>query len=57
MSISAPDIAYAAACVVLPVVWGLVVVWVSSRIEARVARRSRSRRGARRRVRPIEYHI
>lgn len=52
------DIAYALACVVLPVAWGLAVVWVSKRIEARVARRARARRGGRRRqVRPIEYHI
>ncbi|MFN8602234.1 MAG: hypothetical protein U0842_17360 [Candidatus Binatia bacterium] len=51
-------IAYAAACVVVPVAWGLVVVWLSNRIEASVARRARARRGARRRqVRPIEYHI
>lgn len=52
------DIAYAVACVVLPVAWGLVVVWLSGRVEARVARHAGARRGARRRrVRPIEYHI
>lgn len=51
-------IVYVAACVVLPVAWGLAVVWLSNRIEARVARRASARRGARRRqVRPIEYHI
>ena len=56
MSLS--EILYAAACVVVPVAWGLVVVWVSNRIEARVARTAGARRGARRRrVRPIEYHI
>jgi hypothetical protein len=52
------DIAYAVACVVLPVAWGLAVVWASNRIEERVARRAHARRGSRRRhVRPIEYHI
>lgn len=58
ISMSFGDIAYAVACVVLPVAWGLVVVWLSGRVEARVARHAGARRGARRRrVRPIEYHI
>ena len=51
-------IAYAAACVVVPVAWGLVVVSLANRIGGGVARRARAPRGARRRqVRPIEYHI
>jgi hypothetical protein len=49
-------IGYALACVLVPVAWGLVVVWVSNRLEARIRRRGgdgqeRDYRGA-----PM-YHI
>jgi len=48
-------VGYAAACVVVPVGWGIVVVWASNHIERRLfGRRSRRRR---RKERPIEYHI
>jgi len=42
---------YALACVLVPVAWGLVVVWVSNRLEERIRRRDREYRGA-----PM-YHI
>jgi hypothetical protein len=48
-------VGYALACVLVPVAWGLVVVWVSNRLEARIRRRpdgkGRDYRGA-----PM-YHI
>lgn len=48
---------YAALCVVVPLAWGLFVVWVSNRIEALVARR-RARSGEpHERLPPTEYHI
>ena len=48
------DVAYALACIVLPMAWGLIVVWASNWIEARVARKGKDgkRHGPR-----IEYHI
>ena len=51
--------AYALACVLVPVAWGLIVVWVSNRIDQRLVRRNgRKGSGGRRRApRPIEYHI
>ena len=49
------QIGYAAACVILPLGWGLVVVWVSNLIDRRVVGRRRGQR--RHRPRPIEYHI
>lgn len=47
-------IVYATACVVLPVAWGLLVVWLSNRVD----RRFLGRRGAQQKPPPpIEYHI
>jgi hypothetical protein len=52
------SIAYALACVILPMVWGLVVVWASNRIEARVTRdASGKRKRGKRHVSRVEYHI
>jgi hypothetical protein len=51
-------VGYALACVLVPVAWGLVVVWVSNRLDARILRHDRrTGHGRRRRPRPIEYHI
>lgn len=48
---------YAALCVVVPLGWGLMVVWVSNRIEAAAVRR-RARSGKPDEgVPPTEYHI
>jgi hypothetical protein len=51
---------YAGACVLLPVVWGLVMVWTTGRIERVIARR-RMRRPASEGTPPqpptLEYHI
>jgi len=49
-------VGYSLACVMIPVVWGLIVVWISNRMDALLLR---TRRGGRRRkrARPIEYHI
>jgi hypothetical protein len=51
-------VGYALACVFVPVAWGLIVVWISNRLDARILRHDRrtGHRG-RRRPRPIEYHI
>jgi len=51
-------VGYALACVIVPVAWGLIVVWVSNRLDARILRHDRRMKpAARRRPRPIEYHI
>lgn len=49
------QVGYAALCVILPVAWGLVVVWLSNRIDRRLVGRRRGRRRAE--PPPIEYHI
>jgi hypothetical protein len=49
-------IGYALACVVTPFAWGLVIVWVSNRMDRRLVRR-RPHGGRRKLPRPIEYHI
>jgi hypothetical protein len=49
-------IGYALACVVTPLAWGLVIVWVSNRMDRRLVRR-RPSSGRRKLPRPIEYHI
>jgi hypothetical protein len=50
------SILYALACVTVPVAWGLIVVWISNRIDRRLLRTGR-RAGKRGAARPIEYHI
>jgi len=46
---------YAALCLIVPIAWGLVVVWLSNRIEGAISRR---RAGANRKsLPPTEYHI
>ncbi len=52
-------VGYVLACVAVPTMWGLVVVWVSNALERRVSRRGRGKHRARRQreVHPIEYHI
>jgi hypothetical protein len=49
---------YAVICIVVPVVWGVAVVWASNRIERIVLRRRKSSKGRRQKgLPPIEYHI
>lgn len=51
------NVLYAILCVVVPLAWGLMVVWISNRIEATVARR-RARSGKiEPPLPPTEYHI
>ncbi len=52
-------IAYALLCVIAPVAWGLLVLRVSNRIEARVRESGRGRPGeeARAEMPPLDYHI
>ncbi len=50
-------VGYAALCVVVPVVWGVLVVWASNRIEHSLGGHQGSDRRGRRPKRPIEYHI
>lgn len=53
------SIGYATACVLVPVLWGVAVVWVSNRIERRILGKREKTRGSGKRptVPPIEYHI
>jgi hypothetical protein len=51
-----PLIAYALACVVVPIAWGLIVVFVSNRLDRRFLGQGSRGRGDRKPV-PIEYHI
>jgi hypothetical protein len=53
------NVAYALACIVLPMVWGLIVVWASNKIEAKVVSSDASKRkhGKHPHVSRIEYHI
>jgi len=49
---------YAVICIVVPVLWGLAVVWASNRIERIVLRRRKGSKGRRKQaLPPIEYHI
>jgi hypothetical protein len=51
---------YAAACVLLPVAWGLAMVWVTNRVERRMSqRRDRRHDPDSRHPEPptVEYHI
>jgi hypothetical protein len=51
-------VGYALACVVVPVAWGLVVVWASNRLDRYLLRsRGAGHDGEQRQPRPIEYHI
>lgn len=45
-------IGYSLACVVVPVAWGLIIVWISNRMDRRLLRGSK-----RSHEQPIEYHI
>jgi hypothetical protein len=49
------SVAYALACVFVPVVWGVGVVWISNRIELRLLGGGDEEK--RRKAPPIEYHI
>jgi len=53
------SIAYALACVLVPVAWGVVVVWISNRIERRVLGHDAGDEtdSGKRKPPPIEYHI
>jgi hypothetical protein len=57
MSIDWAFIGYALACVLVPVLWGIGVVWVSNRFEGRLFPGASRKRPDRREVPPIEYHI
>jgi hypothetical protein len=58
ISVDWARIAYALACVVVPIGWGLIVVWVSNRVDRRLLDGGKSpRAGERTPPRPIEYHI
>jgi hypothetical protein len=48
---------YAALCVIVPLVWGVVVVQVSNRIDAAVARRRRASGKHDDSLPPTEYYI
>ncbi len=57
-------IAYAALCVVVPLVWGLIVYWISSLIEKRVLRgrpgshgKGTNPTGDEETTLPLDYHI
>jgi hypothetical protein len=50
---------YAAACIIFPMLWGVIVVWISDRIENTVKRRG-SKRGQNPEenvMPPLDYHI
>jgi hypothetical protein len=49
-------IAYALACVVVPITWGLIVVAISNRIDRHLVHGGQPGED-RRAPRPIEYHI
>jgi hypothetical protein len=51
------SIGYAFACVIVPVAWGIGVVWLSNRFGGRLFAGPPRKRSARREVPPIEYHI
>jgi len=56
------SIEYAVLCVVAPVTWGVIVYWVSGRIERRVAASAPSKGKAGNSTEPddtlpLEYHI
>ena len=53
---------YAVLCVVVPVVWGLIIYWISSSIERRLKLklpRSTSKSGGEKpeQILPLDYHI
>jgi hypothetical protein len=50
-------IVYVILCVVVPLAWGLVVVFVSNRIERAVKRRRAKDGDDERELPPTEYHI
>ncbi len=49
--------AYALLCVVVPLVWGLMVYWMSGLIERRVLRKPSSASDEADESLPLEYHI
>jgi hypothetical protein len=52
------SLGYAIACVVVPVLWGIAVVWASNRVERFVLRhRKGSKRHKDQDMPRIEYHI
>lgn len=52
-------IAYALACVIVPIAWGLVIVWVSNRMDRRFLAKASARADGSPEATPppIEYHI
>ena len=50
-----PAIGYALLCITAPMVWGLLVVWISNRIERKL--RGDKRPECAQDVPPIDYHI
>jgi hypothetical protein len=52
-------VGYIALCVLVPSAWGLVVVWLSNRIEAGLRRSHKARSGEQTvaEIPPLDYHI
>ncbi|WP_165864216.1 hypothetical protein [Capsulimonas corticalis] len=52
-------LAYAALCVCVPAIWGVIVYWISSKIERRVLspHSSVSERDGEAPTLPLDYHI
>jgi hypothetical protein len=50
---------YIALCVLVPAAWGLVVVWLSNRVEAWLRRRHKAKNGEQTpaEMPPLDYHI
>jgi hypothetical protein len=53
------DVGYAAACILVPLLWGLMIVWISDRIEGAVKRRgiARGKTPDESAMPPLDYHI
>jgi hypothetical protein len=53
------SVGYAIACVIVPLLWGIVIVWISDRIEAAVRRRgaARGKTPEESAMPPLDYHI
>jgi hypothetical protein len=52
------NVGYALLCIVVPLAWGLLVVWASARIEERLNKRKPPQDGSEKApMPPIEYHI
>ncbi len=52
-------IGYAVACIIVPMLWGVLVVWISDRVESAVKRRGikRGKTPEESAMPPLDYHI